>query len=102
MNSPELPDHVSREIARAVNDGRKIEAIKVYRNATGASLKDSKDFIDSFPRTNELTPSSKGVSRTNPELNRTSETHPGAQSTGCALTILLFAAILIGGAILSC
>mgnify|MGYP003677222626 CR=1 FL=1 len=102
MNSPELPDHVSREIARALSDGRKIEAVKIYRDATGASLKDSKDYIDSFHLTKEPSRSSCGASRRNSEFNRTAETHPGTQSTGCALMILLFAAILIGGVILSC
>lgn len=39
---------VSPEILDLVRRGRKIEAIKVYREQTGASLKLAKDFIDSL------------------------------------------------------
>lgn len=39
---PQLPE----ECRRMVADGRYIEAIKVYREHTGAGLKDAKDAID--------------------------------------------------------
>lgn len=34
------------EISQQLRLGRKIQAIKIYRQATGFGLKDSKDFID--------------------------------------------------------
>ena len=34
------------EIAYALKDGDKIEAIKLYRKASGAGLKEAKDFIE--------------------------------------------------------
>ena len=34
------------EVAALVRDGRKIQAIKVYREATGAGLKEAKDAVD--------------------------------------------------------
>ena len=34
------------EVADAVRQGRKIQAIKHYRNATGVSLKEAKEFIE--------------------------------------------------------
>lgn len=36
------------EITNALAAGNKIEAIKVYRSATGKGLKESKDFIDAL------------------------------------------------------
>jgi ribosomal protein L7/L12 len=39
---------VSPEILDLLRRGRKIQAIKLYRQETGAGLKDAKDFIDSL------------------------------------------------------
>jgi hypothetical protein len=41
---------VSPEITQALREGKKIEAIKLYRIATGAGLKESKDFIEEMQR----------------------------------------------------
>jgi len=40
---------VPEEVIEAVRAGRKIEAIKLYRSATGVGLKDAKDFVDQLP-----------------------------------------------------
>jgi len=50
-----VPEHmptpqVTPEILDLVQRGLKIEAIKLYRQQTGAGLKDAKDFIDSLSR----------------------------------------------------
>lgn len=37
---------VSEQVADALRRGRKIEAIKRYREETGASLRDAKDAVD--------------------------------------------------------
>jgi hypothetical protein len=43
----ELPAHPAADAIReAVDAGRKIEAIKLYREATGAGLAEAKDAID--------------------------------------------------------
>ena len=42
----ELSDHQREQILDALKAGSKIEAIKLYREATGLGLKESKDFID--------------------------------------------------------
>jgi hypothetical protein len=34
------------QIGKSLADGRKIEAIKIYREATGKGLKEAKEFID--------------------------------------------------------
>jgi len=44
--TPEVEERV-RELMRA---RRKIEAIKAYREATGAGLKDSKEFVEELDR----------------------------------------------------
>lgn len=44
----DLTPEQTQQIADALAAGRKIEAIKLYRNATGADLKASKDFIDAL------------------------------------------------------
>jgi ribosomal protein L7/L12 len=38
----------TQEIANALTAGRKIEAIKIYREATGKGLKDAKDFVEAL------------------------------------------------------
>ncbi len=46
MTDSELTDDVRQQILNALIAGRKIEAIKLYRAATGKGLKEAKDFID--------------------------------------------------------
>lgn len=41
---------VQADIAQALRDGRKIEAIKLYREATGVGLKEAKDYVDTIER----------------------------------------------------
>ena len=49
LTPPREPEpRVSPEILDLVREGRKIEAIKVYREETGVGLKEAKDFIDSL------------------------------------------------------
>ncbi|MEV6942465.1 ribosomal protein L7/L12 [Streptomyces sp. NPDC051172] len=40
------PEPWSDEVNALVRDGRKIQAIKVYREATGAGLKEAKEAVD--------------------------------------------------------
>lgn len=44
----DLTSEQTQQIADALAAGRKIDAIKFYRDATGADLKASKDFIDAL------------------------------------------------------
>src|SRR5436189_234125 len=39
-----------RDVAEALRNRQKIQAIKLYRNATGVALKDAKDFIEEAQR----------------------------------------------------
>jgi hypothetical protein len=44
--SEEIDKTVEDEITSLLYEGKKIQAIKVYRNATFKGLKESKDFVD--------------------------------------------------------
>ena len=46
--TPNLPEGPLGEITRALYAGHKIEAIKVYREATGAQLVDAKNAVERF------------------------------------------------------
>jgi hypothetical protein len=50
--SSEVPEKTKNEIAEAVFTERKIEAIKLYRDATGEGLAEAKEFIEKL--TDEL------------------------------------------------
>jgi len=47
MNNP-VPTEMARQIANCLYAGRKIEAIKLYRDHSGKGLKESKDFIEAL------------------------------------------------------
>ncbi len=46
--SHSLSEEQVQRISAAVFAGRKIEAIKIYREGTGVGLKDAKDFIEAL------------------------------------------------------
>ncbi len=48
LDYQDRPEPVSPEIMALVQRGKKIEAIKLYRETTGASLKAAKDLIESL------------------------------------------------------
>lgn len=49
LSPPNEPEpRVSPEILDMLREGRKIEAIKLYREETGLGLKEAKEFIDSL------------------------------------------------------
>ncbi|MCP4787907.1 MAG: hypothetical protein GY903_34305 [Fuerstiella sp.] len=39
---------IEQQVAEALAAGQKIQAIKIYRDATGKGLKDAKEFIDAL------------------------------------------------------
>lgn len=45
-----LPSELPREVVAALAAGRKIDAIKAYREATGCGLKEAKDACDELER----------------------------------------------------
>lgn len=77
-----MPDQPTQrqieEIGDAIAGGRKIQAIKIYREATGKDLKAAKEFIDALiPRLKQQDPE-KYATLSDP------------QTTGCASVVLLF------------
>ena len=49
MSTPMSPEQ-TKQIAESVYAGRKLDAIKQYREHTGQGLKESKDFIEALER----------------------------------------------------
>lgn len=60
--SSDLPNEIIDAVRQALFRGNKIEAIKLYREATGLGLTESKEFIDALeaelPRRSPVMPSS--------------------------------------------
>lgn len=82
---PEEPTQEQiEEIGSALSSGHKIQAIKIYREATGKDLKAAKEFIDALiPKLREQDPEKYA------KLS--------AQGTGCASAILLCLGLTAGG-----
>jgi hypothetical protein len=53
-------DPITPEIAAAIRSGRKIEAIKLYRQAHGVGLKEAKDAVDAYEAATRGKPRSAG------------------------------------------
>lgn len=49
-----LPDHISAQVMQALKEGSKIEAIKIFKDATGLGLKESKDIIEALQKKSGL------------------------------------------------
>ncbi len=55
---PHLPPDRLAAIQDALRKRRKIEAVKIYREATGVSLKEAKDAVEAMPVPKDLPPAS--------------------------------------------
>lgn len=80
--SSDIPEDKKSEIAEAIFAERKIEAIKIYREATGQGLAESKEFIEKL---------SDELREKSPEKFK-----PLSSSSGCGSTALFFLAALGG------
>lgn len=80
-------DNTTRdEITEALFAGRKIEAIKIYREATGEGLLESKEFIEAL-------------------ITRLREEYPDripAHTSGCGTAALLLVGTTIGAVVYRC
>jgi len=47
---PAAAGGIDADVAQLINSGRKINAIKLYRDRTGAGLADAKDAIEEYER----------------------------------------------------
>jgi hypothetical protein len=65
---------IEARVLEALRRDHKIEAIKLYREATGAGLRDAKDYVESLARTHHL---------------------PGAEPVGCAWKAGMLMVIMI-------
>ena len=78
MENP-LTDEVREQIKEAIFAGRKIEAIKLYREATGLGLKEAKEFIDKLQ---------KALQKDSPEK------FTAQSASGCASSFICLAAMI--------
>ena len=54
MHHNDLSSDVLSQIETAMSDGRKIEAVKIYREATGAGLAEAKHFVENMGRNGDV------------------------------------------------
>ena len=78
----QVPDDQIEPIRAAVFAGRKIEAIKQYRTATGEGLKESKDFIEALEAEMRRTEAGKFTAP------------PGGKGCGTAVICIVVAIVL--------
>lgn len=81
---PDLTDDQLAAIRTEIFAGRKISAIKRYRDATGMGLKESKDVIEALEA--EL-------------REREPESFSSARKAGCAMTAILFFGLPVAAAL---
>ncbi|MCH5373408.1 MAG: ribosomal protein L7/L12 [Planctomycetes bacterium] len=86
--SSDIPDDSKQQIAEAIFAERKIEAIKLYRDATGQGLAEAKEFIEKL--TDELR--EKSPERFKPLSSGSAD--------GCGSSALIFLAVI--GALAVC
>ncbi|MBT5017664.1 ribosomal protein L7/L12 [bacterium] len=80
----DLTDEQRQEILDSIRQGNKIQAIKIFRDVTGAGLKESKEFVE------ELT---SQLIKDDPESMQTAK-------AGCGAAMVLFV-VGIGGLVWS-
>ncbi|MEX2560492.1 MAG: ribosomal protein L7/L12 [Pirellulales bacterium] len=56
MSSSHGPEGFENRVIALVAEGRTLEAIKFYREATGVGLKEAKDFVEALAATNRALP----------------------------------------------
>lgn len=83
--SDALTDQQRQEILEAIFSGQKIQAIKLYREATRLGLKEAKDFVDAL----------EGRLRMEqPESFRASAQSSGCAAAAAAVLVLIVAAVV--------
>lgn len=80
--SPEQFDELKRDVLRLLESGRKIEAIKTYREQTGSGLADAKRAVEELGREHGL------------------ETASGARGCGTSAILLIAGLALLGARLL--
>jgi ribosomal protein L7/L12 len=56
MSSSHGPEGFENRVIALVAEGRTLEAVKLYREATGVGLKEAKDFVEALAATNRARP----------------------------------------------
>lgn len=95
-----------KEVVRLIRDGNKIEAIKVFREATGVGLKEAKDAVEAIERNRSATINTVTTSTTPYTTTPAMPSTPPIMETvsplnGVVILILLFALLISGAAALA-
>lgn len=85
MNHRDLSPEEEEKVRNALAARKKIQAIKIYREATGLDLKESKEAVEAMQRG---TPSSETASASQ-------QTRPGVESSGCGPSALFLFTFLV-------
>lgn len=80
FNDRPLPDDATESIKTALFSGRKIDAIKLYRQISGAGLKEAKDFVEDLEEELRVSDPTRFVA--------------GPRGRGCGVGVLAFTVIL--------
>jgi hypothetical protein len=82
---------VDPEVQQLVNDGRKIEAIKVVRTRTGMGLKEAKDYVDALESGGAVRKASASVRHSEPGMRL------GEQKQSSPVTMIAVLLIVAAG-----
>lgn len=96
-----LTGAIQQEIAELMDRGQKLHAVKTYRLATGASLRESKEYVERLHSGDAILPGAS--SPLPPQRNKKktgNETHPQVHSTGCGSSVIVF--FLVASAAVAC
>lgn len=85
--APDAPDDIEREALRLLENGKTIEAVKLYRNATGVGLKEAYKYVQSLGRYHKIQVKQPGF--------------PGIRPPGCVsvwILVIISLALALGWA----
>ena len=85
FNDQPLPDDATESIKSALYQGRKIDAIKLYRQVSGQGLKEAKDFVEDLEEELRVSDPTRFVT--------------GPRGKGCGVGILAVVAMLVLAAV---
>jgi hypothetical protein len=80
FNDQPLPDDTNESIKASLYEGRKIDAIKLFRQISGEGLKESKDFVEDLDEELRVSDPARYIS--------------GPRGKGCGISVLVISVII--------
>ena len=94
-----------KEVVRLIKEGNKLEAIKVFREATGVGLKDAKEAVEAIERNRSATINTVQTSTPYTTIPATPSTSPIMETVsplnGVVILFLLLVLLISGAAALA-